>query len=118
MYVSLQLAGVYESFDTICIYLENDQSSGSDPDNNFWVHYKLAIVNQKNSSKTVRKESSICTKTWNNSVLQFMKVSDMLDTDAGFLVRGTVVFVCEIIDCCLLEERNWMILLIGEGLHL
>lgn len=60
----------------------------------------MAIINQKNSAKTVCKESSICTKTWNNSVLQFMKVSDLLDTDAGFLVRDTVVFVCEIIDCC------------------
>lgn len=92
--------GVYESFDTICIYLESDQSSGYDPDKNFWVHYKIAIVNQKNSAKTVCKESSICTKTWNNSVLQFMKISDMLDTDAGFLVRDTVIFTCEIIDCC------------------
>ncbi|CAD6243587.1 unnamed protein product [Miscanthus lutarioriparius] len=92
--------GVYESFDTICIYLESDQSSGYDPDKNFWVHYKMAIVNQKNSAKTVCKESSICTKTWNNSVLQFMKTSDMVDTDAGFLVRDTVIFTCEIIDCC------------------
>ncbi|CAL5057168.1 unnamed protein product [Urochloa decumbens] len=92
--------GVYESFDTICIYLESDQSSGYDPDKNFWVHYKMAIVNQKNSTKTVCKESSICTKTWNNSVLQFMKISDLLDTDAGFLVRDTVIFTCEIIDCC------------------
>ncbi|KAL5211895.1 hypothetical protein ABZP36_022742 [Zizania latifolia] len=92
--------GVYESFDTICIYLESDQPSSFDPDKNFWVHYKMAIVNQKNSAKTVCKESSICTKTWNNSVLQFMKVSDLLDTDVGFLVRDTVVFVCEIIDCC------------------
>lgn len=95
-----QFAGVYESFDTICIYLESDQPSGFDPDKNFWVHYKMAIINQKNSAKTVCKESSICTKTWNNSVLQFMKVSDLLDTDAGFLVRDTVIFVCEIIDCC------------------
>ncbi|KAL3838582.1 hypothetical protein ACJIZ3_023173 [Penstemon smallii] len=92
--------GVYESFDTICIYLESDQSSGSDPDKNFWVRYRMAIVNQKNPSKTVWKESSICTKTWNNSVLQFMKVSDMLEADAGFLLRDTVVFVCEILDCC------------------
>ncbi|KAG8375805.1 hypothetical protein BUALT_Bualt10G0138600 [Buddleja alternifolia] len=92
--------GVYESFDTICIYLESDQSIGSDPDKNFWVRYKMAIVNQKNPSKTVCKESSICTKTWNNSVLQFMKVSDMLEADAGFLLRDTVVFVCEILDCC------------------
>lgn len=57
-------------------------------------------MNQKNPSKTVWKESSICTKTWNNSVLQFMKVSDMLEPDAGFLVRDTVVFVWEILDCC------------------
>lgn len=92
--------GVYESFDTICIYLESDQSSGSDPDKNFWVRYRMAVVNQKSAAKTVWKESSICTKTWNNSVLQFMKVSDMLEADAGFLVRDTVIFVCEIIDCC------------------
>ncbi|XAR70992.1 Ubiquitinyl hydrolase 1 [Bertholletia excelsa] len=92
--------GVYESFDTICIYLESDQSVGVDPDNNFWVRYRMAVVNQKNSAKTIWKESSICTKTWNNSVLQFMKVSDMLEADAGFLVRDTVVFVCEILDCC------------------
>ena len=39
------------------------------------------MVNQKNQAKTVWKESSICTKTWNNSVLQFMKVSDMLEAD-------------------------------------
>ncbi|XAR70989.1 Ubiquitinyl hydrolase 1 [Bertholletia excelsa] len=92
--------GVYESFDTICIYLESDQSVGTDPDRNFWVRYRMAVVNQKNPAKTVWKESSICTKTWNNSVLQFMKVSDMLEGDAGFLVRDTVVFVCEILDCC------------------
>ncbi|KGN60083.1 uncharacterized protein LOC101209841 [Cucumis sativus] len=92
--------GVYESFDTICIYLESDQSVGSDPDKNFWVRYKMAVVNQKYPAKTVWKESSICTKTWNNSVLQFMKVSDMLEAEAGFLVRDTVVFVCEILDCC------------------
>ncbi|KAG9128959.1 hypothetical protein Leryth_014735 [Lithospermum erythrorhizon] len=92
--------GVYESFDTICIYLESDQSTCNDPEKNFWVKYRMAIVNQKNSSRTVWKESSICTKTWNNSVLQFMKVSDMLESDAGFLVRDTVIFVCEILDCC------------------
>ncbi|KAJ4890624.1 TRAF-like family protein [Raphanus sativus] len=92
--------GVYESFDTICIYLESDQSAGTDVDNNFWVKYKMGILNQKNPAKSVWKESSICTKTWNNSVLQFMKVSDMLEADAGFLVRDTVVFVCDILDCC------------------
>ncbi|XP_059067225.1 uncharacterized protein LOC131062761 isoform X2 [Cryptomeria japonica] len=92
--------GVYESFDTLCIYLESDQSAGTDPDKNFWVRYRMAVVNQKYPVRTVWKESSICTKTWNNSVLQFMKVSDMLEADAGFLVRDTVVFACEILDCC------------------
>lgn len=91
---------MYESFDTICIYLESDQSASTDPDKNFWVRYRMAVLNQKAPSKTAWKESSICTKTWNNSVLQFMKVSDMLEPDAGFLVRDTVVFVCEILDCC------------------
>lgn len=80
--------------------MESEQSFGSDSDKNFWVRYRMAIVNQKNPSKTVWKESSICTKTWNNSVLQFMKVSEMLEADAGFLMRDTVVFVCEILDCC------------------
>ncbi|CAN6459650.1 unnamed protein product [Victoria cruziana] len=92
--------GVYESYDTICIYLESDQSAGNDFDGNFWVRYQMAVINQKNPSSTVWKESSICTKTWNNSVLQFMKVSDTLEADAGFLVRDTVVFVCKILDCC------------------
>ncbi|KAL0311759.1 UNVERIFIED_CONTAM: hypothetical protein Sradi_5575200 [Sesamum radiatum] len=63
--------GVYESFDTICIYLESDQSVGSDPEKNFWV-------------------------------------SDMLEADAGFLLRDTVVFVCEILDCCpWLSFQTW-----------
>lgn len=60
----------------------------------------MAVVNQKHADQTIWKESSICTKTWNNSVLQFMKVSDMVEADVGFLVRDTVVFVCEILDCC------------------
>ncbi|PWA91017.1 MATH-like protein [Artemisia annua] len=64
-------SGVYESFDTICIYLESDQSVDTDPDMNFWVKYRM-----------------------------FMKVSDMLEPDACFLVCDTVVFVWEILDCC------------------
>ncbi|XP_024544379.1 uncharacterized protein LOC9654920 [Selaginella moellendorffii] len=92
--------GVYESFDTLCIYLESDQSPGTDPDRNFWVRYRMAVVNQKHADRTVWKESSICTKTWNNSVLQFMKVSDMVEPDGGFMMRDTIVFVCEILDCC------------------
>ncbi|CAM6084873.1 unnamed protein product [Calypogeia fissa] len=106
--------GVYESFDTLCIYLESDQSIGADPDRNFWVRYRMAVVNQKHADRTVWKESSICTKTWNNSVLQFMKVSDMVEPDAGFLVRDTVVFVCEILDCCPWFEFSDLEVLISD----
>ncbi|XP_019082713.1 PREDICTED: uncharacterized protein LOC104705038, partial [Camelina sativa] len=90
--------GVYESFDTICIHLESDKSPGTDVDNNFLVKFKMGILNQRDQDKSVWKESSIRTKTWNESVLHFMKMSDMLDPDAGFLVRDAVVFVCEILD--------------------
>ncbi|XP_010431620.1 PREDICTED: uncharacterized protein LOC104715953 [Camelina sativa] len=86
--------GVYESFDTICIYLESDQSAGTDVDNNFLVKFKMGILNQMNPDKSVWKESSIRTY----SVLKFMNMSDMLEPDAGFLVRDAVVFVCEILD--------------------
>ena len=94
------MSGVYESFDTLCIYLESDQSAGADLDKNFWVKYRISVVNQKYPDRTVCKESSICTKTWNNSVLQFMKVSEMVEPDAGFLSRDSVIFTCEILDCC------------------
>lgn len=163
----MPFAGVYESFDTLCIYLESDQamapasnsggaggghvgghsgggnvgghSGGSggaagggaagggaggqgggaggqgggngsaytsqvaaavDLDRNFWVRYKIGILNQRHAERSLWKEASICTRTWNNSVLQLMKVAELLDAEAGFLVRDTVVFVCEILDCC------------------
>ncbi len=64
--------GMYESFDTLCIYLESDAPAG--PDHNFWVKYRIAVLNQKRPDRTVWKDSAICTKQWNNSVLQFMKV--------------------------------------------
>lgn len=44
-------------------------------------------MNQKRPSRTEWKESAICTKSWNNSVLQFVQVSHMCDPDAGFLHR-------------------------------
>ena len=71
--------GVYESFDTLCIYLESD-AFGSGLERNFWVKYRIAILNQKYPDRTDWKESSICTKTWNNSVLQFMKVTGCSST--------------------------------------
>ena len=65
--------GVYESFDTLCIYLESD-ALGAGPERNYWVKYRIAALNQKHFDRTDWKESSICTKSWNNSVLQLMKV--------------------------------------------
>ena len=104
---------MYESFDTLCIYLESDQvmvaspvstsgvQGGPEGDHkNFWVRYRIGVMNQKHAEKTVWKEASICTRTWNNSVLQFMKLTDLLDSEAGFLVRDAIVVVCEILDCC------------------
>ncbi len=91
--------GVYESFDTLCIYLESadgvaaaaaannnnnnnnnnaaaggGETTGEGSDRNFWVKYRIAVLNQKHPESTEWKESAICTKTWNNSVLQFLKV--------------------------------------------
>lgn len=71
--------GVYESFDTLCIYLESEAQSAGDPqEGSFWVQYRIAAVSQKKAELTEWKDSSICTRAWNNSVLQFIKVPDML----------------------------------------
>lgn len=79
--------GVYESFDTLCIYLESDALAS--PERNFWVKYRIAVVNQRHPDRTEWKDSAICTKTWNNSVLQFMKVCADCTSIYGhhFLVR-------------------------------
>lgn len=45
------------------------------------------MQNQRRPGATQWKESAICTKSWNNSVLQFIKVSDLVDPEAGFLHR-------------------------------
>ena len=66
---------MYESFDTLCIYLESDALAS--PERNFWVKYRIAVVNQRHPDRTEWKDSAICTKTWNNSVLQFMKVPEL-----------------------------------------
>lgn len=49
-------------------------------------------MNQKRPERTEWKESAICTKSWNNSVLQFVKVSDMCDPEAGFLHKCALCF--------------------------
>ena len=60
----------------------------------------MGVVNQKDHNKSLWKESSLCTKTWSSSTLQFMKVADLLEVGAGYLVREMVIFVCEILDYC------------------
>ena len=91
--------GVYESFDTLCIYLESEPP-GAETSRNFWVRYRIAVVHQRNPERTSWRESSICTRTWNNSVLQFMKASEMVEPDAGLVARDTAVFACEVLECC------------------
>ena len=95
--------GVYESFDTLCIYLESEPpgSGGALVEaRNYWVRYRIAVVHQRSPEKTTWRESSICTRTWNNSVLQFMKASEMVEPDAGLVARDTAVFACEVLECC------------------
>lgn len=75
-------------------------SSTEATDRNFWVKYRIAVLNQKHPESTEWKESAICTKTWNNSVLQFIKVSAMVDHDAGYLIKDSLVLACEVLDCC------------------
>ena len=88
---------MYESFDTLCIYLESDALAS--PERNFWVKYRIAVVNQRHPDRTEWKDSAICTKTWNNSVLQFMKVPIRHDTAEvqAFVVTQTVQYL--VIEC-------------------
>jgi hypothetical protein len=85
--------------DTLCIYLESEPP-GADAARNFWVRYRIAVVHQRCPERTAWRESSICTRTWNNSVLQFMKASEMVEPDAGLVARDTAVFWCEVLECC------------------
>jgi hypothetical protein len=92
--------GVYESFDTLCIYLESNSFGSQDAEHNFWVKYRIAVENHKDAARSEWRESSICTRTWNNSVLQFLKVSALLEQDAGFVSKDAVTFSCTVLDCC------------------
>lgn len=73
----------------------------NDPDKDFWVSYRITVVNQIHPAKSFWKESSLlCTKSCANFDLQYMKLSDMLETGAGFVTGEMVTFVCEILDYC------------------
>ncbi|OMO81238.1 TRAF-like family protein [Corchorus capsularis] len=92
--------GVHVLSDTVYAYLECNPSVVNDPDKDFWVSYRMTMVNQKNPAKNFRKESSLHTKTCTNCDLQFMKLSDVVDANDGFVMGEMVTFVCEILDCC------------------
>lgn len=90
----------YESFDTLCIYLESEnQPAGEPQDGSYWVRYRIAAISQKHPHLTEWKQSSICTHSWNNSVLQFIKVPDMLDAEKGYLVKESMILACDILEC-------------------
>ncbi len=38
------------------------------------VKSRVAVLNQRHPERTIWKESAICTKTWNSSVLQLIDV--------------------------------------------
>ena len=65
--------GVYESSATLCVYLESD-ALGATLEHNLWVKFRAALLSGKGAGQPEWKQSAICTKTWNNSVLQFPKV--------------------------------------------
>jgi hypothetical protein len=82
--------GTYTSAGVLCIYLESDApaaaaaaSTGANGgaaaantgtagagERSFWVKSRCAVLNARWPERTAWKESAICTKTWNNSVLQ------------------------------------------------
>jgi hypothetical protein len=82
----------------------------------------IAVLNQKRPERTEWKESAICTKSWNNSVLQFVKVSDMCDLEAGFLHKcavgarfGHMSIRCA--SCCMFPLKPKMIVSAAALLH-
>ena len=77
-----------------------EETLGSDPDRNYWVRYRVAVLNQKHPERTQWKEGAVCTKTWNTQVLQFKSVDDVLDPENGFAQKDAVAFACEILDVC------------------
>lgn len=98
--IAILYAGVFVSVDSVYVYLDCDPSRSSDPDGNFWVSFRIAIVNQKDPNKTLWKKSSLYTKTCNNYHFPMGKLSDILEPNAGYIVGGMIIFVCEILDYC------------------
>jgi len=78
--------------------LDYDPSCSEDPDGNYWVSFSIALLNEKERKKTLWKETSLFTKTCNNYYLQMIKLSDVLEQDAGYIVENMLSFAFEMHD--------------------
>ena len=85
-------------FGVICAYLECVADHGK----NLQVSYKLSILNEKDSVKSLQKVSSLYTKTGQNTcsyvVPWFIKFSKIREENSGFLNNDAVIIYCEILD--------------------
>lgn len=118
--------GLYESFDSLCVYLESDAAAAppvAPATNNatdgtapppekpasFWIRYRAAILNQRFPERTQWREGSVYTRSWNNSVLQFPRVggtgtgasgsSANGGDHGGLLLRDSLAVSVEILEC-------------------
>ncbi|KAL8497135.1 hypothetical protein ACS0TY_020714 [Phlomoides rotata] len=53
---------------------------------------------EERSNQALMKKKKECRSGM--EIMKFLQVFEMLEADAGFLTHNTVVFVCEILDCC------------------
>ncbi|BDA47782.1 probable MATH domain and coiled-coil domain-containing protein At3g at N-terminal half [Coccomyxa sp. Obi] len=92
--------GAYTSYSTLCTYLESDSTTAAGQERNFWVKSRVAVLNQRHPERTQWKESAICTKTWNNSVLQLVQMDELMNPEAGYLVKEGLILCVEVLECC------------------
>ena len=85
-------------FGVICAYLE----CVADHRKNLQVSYKLSVLNEKDSAKSLQKVSSPYTKTGQNTcsyvVPWFIKFSKIREENSGFLNDDVIIIYCEILD--------------------
>ena len=85
-------------FGVICAYLECVADHGK----NLKVSYKLSVLNEKDSAKSLQKVFSLYTKTGQNTcsyvVSWFIKFLKIWEENYGFLNDDAVIIYCEILD--------------------
>ena len=87
---------------------------GGDAERNFWVKSRCAVLNARWPERTAWKESAICTKTWNNSVLQLAEVGGPCPCYAHFGLRDHRHNCSE---PCGLLQMTWFLKLKRVGLR-